>query len=148
MARRVVCSVVLAFVALVSACGGSTPTAPSPSPPVVVAPPPAPPPGPSAPNFPAISRPARVFEYHSAARPVSGYTQNSRFVVYDDGTFELQYAGIFSYPGTYSESGATIAFQFGSSVALGERRGDLLDVQFDELMQHSDFENAVYRLAR
>ena len=42
-------------------------------------------------NVPALSGPARTFIFEHAGYPVAEYTQQSRFVLYDNGAFALQY---------------------------------------------------------
>jgi hypothetical protein len=55
------------------------------------------------------------------------------------------------YPGTYRQENSTVTFRFhppptGDRVdATGSLEGDLMEVRYSEIMQHSDFENAVYR---
>jgi hypothetical protein len=54
------------------------------------------------------------------------------------------------YLGTYRQDNATITFRFHPSTgdrvdATGTLEGDLMEVRYSEIMQHSDFENAVYR---
>lgn len=54
----------------------------------------------------------------------------------------------------YRQDNATITFRFDGAwtldqgFATGTPRGDLLEVRYSEIMQHSDFENAVYRRSR
>ena len=58
---------------------------------------------------------ARVFVYASAPHPVAAYTRASRFVLYDNGTFALQYASRSltpEYRGTYTESDGQVMFTF------------------------------------
>ena len=106
------------------------------------------------PAFPAVTRPARVFSFSRELNyAVSGYTVGSRFVLYDDGGFALQYlqsAGSSEYRGTYVENGRSINFAWegwsaaGPWGATGELTGDLLAVRYNLIMELSDFENAVY----
>jgi hypothetical protein len=55
------------------------------------------------------------------------------------------------YLGTYRQDNAAITFQFHPPStadrvdATGTLQGDLMEVRYSEIMQHSDFENAVYR---
>jgi hypothetical protein len=102
--------------------------------------------------------PARVFDYASAATPVSDYTRASRFVLYDNGIFELQLVdfsfggGVVVYSGRYAEANALITFAWdgasnaGPWSATGTLDGTSLTVQYNLLMQLTDFENAVYVL--
>jgi Tol biopolymer transport system component len=92
----------------------------------------------------------------------SSLPARSRYVLYDDGTFSLQFAGADSgfgeYPGHYSRepslyaSGeSSIKFSFDASagawVATGVARGDSIVVRYNDMMALSDFEGGVYRLA-
>src|SRR5258708_4085295 len=93
----------MGLVLLSIACGGSTPTAPTPSSQGPAVPsPPAPPPS----NFPALSGLSRTFTFdRELTYSVSGYTKQSRFVLYDNGAFVLQYVSLgLEYRGAYTES--------------------------------------------
>ena len=152
---------VVAVLVCVVACEHSpTPFSPSrvsqppPSPSPEPAPPPAPPRTPI--TFPPLSGPSRTFVFdHILMYPVRDYTNQSRFVLFDNGAFALEYPG-FSYPGQYRAAGNVLMFLFqfqGRTVdeawddATGRLQGDSLTIEFDLLMQHSDFENAVYVLS-
>ena len=142
---NVLCVVVLV---LSAACGGANqPAAPSPQPSAAATPMAA---TTRQPSFPAVLKPARIFAFDHAGLPVQPYTINSRFVLYDDGTFELQYAAQGSYAGTYTETSGVVVFAWqGWSVAgpwgaTGTLAGDSLAVNYNTIMQLSDFEDAVY----
>jgi len=101
--------------------------------------------------------PARVFDYASAAAPVGNYTRASRFVLYDNGTFELQYfypssGYIGAYSGRYSQRDTAIDFDWdgwstaGPWGATGSVDGSSLAVHYNLIMQLTDFEDAVYVL--
>jgi hypothetical protein len=136
-----------AVLAFCVACGGSDrPTAPTavpippPVPPVVTSPPPR--------AYPPLSGPGIVFEFSGLlSYPVSDYTRNSRYVLYDSGTFAFQYLAFDAeYVGSYLEDGAGIRFIFGPrSEATGIRKGDFLEVRYNDSMQQADFEDAVYK---
>jgi hypothetical protein len=138
------CAALLAVVVLATACGGRSPTAPT-MPPVASTPPPAP-----SPEFPAITRPASVYNFADAPFLPADWTRRSRFVLYDDGRFSLQYAGLGEYPGTYTVASTRIQFAFdgwstaGSLGATATLVDDRLSVQFNMVMLMSDFEDAVY----
>ena len=154
--RALRCTVSAAFICVAAACGGaelSVPTSPSST--VAASSPPSPlPPIPFSP-FPPIARPARVYAF---AEPLSyqvrDWTLDSRFVLYDDHTFALQYTrsrGSFEYRGRYAESDGSINFDWdgwstaGPWGATATITTDLLTVRYNLIMQMSDFEDAVYR---
>ena len=133
------------------ACGRSAPTAPSASSqsPAV---PSTPTPAPSPSNFPPLSGHSRTFAFnHELTYRVTDYTKQSRFVLYDNGAFVLQYVSLGGeYRGGYTESNGVITFQWeGWSVAgpwgaTGTLKDGSLTVQYNLIMQLSDFEDAVY----
>jgi hypothetical protein len=139
------------LVLLSIACGRSTPTAPTASsqgPRVPL--PPAPPP----PNFPALSGLSRTFTFdRELTYRLSDYTKQSRFVLYDNGAFALQYGSLgIEYRGGYTESNGVITFQWegwstaGPWGATGTLKDGSLTVQYNLIMMLSDFEDAVYGL--
>lgn len=152
MIRAVIrCGAVAGLVVLSIACGSSAPTVPTPiGQPPAVSQFPAPP----ATHFPTASGPARSFTFdHVAGRNAADYTQHSRFVLYDNGAFVLEYLSLGGqYRGGYTESNGVITFEWeGWSVAgpwgaTGTLRDGLLDVKYNEVMYWTDFEDAVYRL--
>jgi hypothetical protein len=140
------------LVVLSIACGHSTPTAPTASSQVPAGPSlPAPPP-PT--NFPALSGLSRTFTFaHELTYPLRDYTKQSRFVVYDNGAFTLQYVSLgIEYRGGYTESNGVITFQWegwstaGPWGATGTLKDGSLTVQYNLIMMLSDFEDAVYGL--
>jgi hypothetical protein len=113
------------------------------------------PPPPS--NFPALSGPSRTFFFdRELSSPVSAYTKNSRFVLYDNGAFVLQYLrlGDGGYRGGYKDANGVITFEWegwssaGPWGATGTLEGESLRVQYNLIMQMTDFEDAVYALMR
>lgn len=140
---------ILVLAALSVTCGRiDPPTAPTSTPTQPVSP--APPPRPA--EYPPIIGPASVFDFSGPlSYPVRGYTTTSRYVLYDNGAFALQYLG-FEYPGSYEKEGGTIRFLFSPSDsrsgAVGTLNGRLLEVRYSDTMQHADFEDAAYQLAR
>lgn len=113
-------------------------------------------------NFPPLTGPSRTFIFdRELSYRVRDFTRNSRFVLYDNGAFELQYPpsqyGPGLYRGAYRNANAVLTFLFDSSTgrrvdepwddATGTLEGDSLTIQYKENMQHSDFENAAYVLA-
>ena len=143
-------SAAMVLLMLFAACGSSGPTLPtgtsqpparpSPTPPPVV-------------TFPPLSGPSRTFFFdHELSHPVSAYTKNSRFVLYDNGAFVLEYVslGEGGYRGGYKDANGVITFEWegwssaGPWGATGTLQGDLLKVQYNLVMQMTDFEDAVY----
>jgi hypothetical protein len=150
---------VLAVLAVcVSACSSpeSRFTAPTPTPPPVAAAPPAPAPAPQPPPlpFPPPSGPSRVYDFASPlTRIVADYTRASRYVLYDNGAFELQYYRLGgSYRGRYEQTETAVTFHWegwssaGAWGASGSLDGDMLTVRYNFIMQLTDFEDAVYQL--
>jgi hypothetical protein len=113
-----------------------------------------------------LEGPARTFIFEAElSYRVSDFTRQSRFVLYDNGACVLQYPPSISsiygegrLPGAYREADGVIMFLFQSSSgrsideawedATGTLNGDVLEIRYIEQMQHSDFENAVYRRSR
>jgi hypothetical protein len=86
--------------------------------------------------------------------PVQDYTRGSRFVLYDNGAFVLQYPtlGEGGYRGGYKSANGLIMFDWQSSSvaglwgATGTVNGDALTIRYNLIMQQTDFEDAVYVL--
>ncbi len=104
------------------------------------------------PDFPALARPGKI--YNEGAVSIYGYPLVSRYVLYQDSTFTLQFSspkfGMFEYLGRYSRADSVITFDWdGWSIAgpwgaTGTLRGDSLDVKYNIIMQLSDFVDGVY----
>jgi len=124
------------------ACGTERPTAPSGVPArSIITQPPTPPPQP-------VGQPVATYVFGGPLdHPIRDFTIGSQYLLYEDGVFALRYDGFAQvYLGTYRRDGATISFSFdGHEGATGTFQGDSLAIVYTELMQHSDFENAVYR---
>lgn len=115
---------------------------------------PSPPPMPPA---PPLSGPSTTYHFSAPLDyQVSGFTLTSSYVLYDNGAFSLRYEslGEGTYTGSYRQEEARIIFDFGADgkgsqggqpEAIATLDRDLLNVRYSEMMQHSDFENAVYR---
>jgi hypothetical protein len=113
-------------------------------------------PVPPPPTFPPLSGASRTFVYDhpaSTAERLSEYTTHSRLVLYDDGGFVLQYPTLSAsdgYRGGYTDSNGTVTFRWeGWSIAgpwgaTGTLVGDSLTIRYNEVMQLTDFEDAVY----
>jgi len=134
--------------ALVSGCSeGMPPVAPSP---VVSTPAPAP----AAPTvlLPGVAPRAGTYVMGSPSNQGWPSPNTPRYVVGDDGRFELQYPGIVAYRGTYKYSEETGLITFGwegSSLAgpwgaTGSVRDDVLTVRYNLIMQMSDFEDSSF----
>lgn len=116
-----------------------------------------PPPAP-APAFPPLSRPAVIYVGYDGIYDVSitshGSTIASRFVFYEDSTFELQFASqkdpFFQYTGRFTREDSLITFDWDGSSTAGPwgatatLRGDSLMVAYNEIMQWSGFIDGVY----
>jgi hypothetical protein len=146
MTAVVRCGTLLAFLLFSVACGNADrPTAPSSlstQPPSMPQPPPA--------GQPPLTGPATTYLFSGPlSYQVRDYTTGSKYVLYDNGAFSLQYASLAaSYPGTYRQENGRISFDFnadGSWDGSGALNADLLEVRYTETMEHSDFENALYR---
>ena len=76
---------------------------------------------------------------------VSHFTETSKYVLYDNGAFQLQYL-IGTLTGAYERENDRISFRFAAGGdAKGTLKSDVLEVRYSERMQHSDFENAAYK---
>jgi hypothetical protein len=164
MTRVLRCSWLFGSVMLGLACGSDQPTAPSALPTTTTFTPPTrqPPQGPPAGEAIAAYGFSGPLDHN-----VRDYTTGSQYLLYENGVFGLRYdafAGV--YFGTYQQANDTIIFRFdnawtwdqGSSClsnsrptggfcpfAAGALKGDLLEIRYGDSMQHSDFENAVYK---
>jgi hypothetical protein len=102
-------------------------------------------------GFPALTRPGQVFRLLGPA-PDPGRLA-SRYVLYDDGTFALQYSGpglLFEIAGTYWRSDSTITFVYNAAsnelwIATGTLQLDELRVHYNSTMQQSEFIDATYQ---
>ena len=148
---------VVVLLVLFAACGSSGPTSPTGTSPPSALPPPTPPTPPPATVFPPLSGPSRTFLFdRELSYRVSDYTKKSRFVLYDNGAFVLQYPslGERGYRGVHRDANGVITFEWedwsaaGPWGAAGTVKGDSLTVQYNLIMQLTDFEDAVYVLMR
>ena len=139
---------VVALMLIAAGCGSNLPSAPTANVLSGISPAPAPP----APTSPPLTGPSRVFVFERASGyPVRPYTQASRFVLYENGAFALQYVSLgVDYRGRYTEANGELRLQWADSssdAARGVIENTSLAVEYPFVMQMSDFENAVYRLA-
>ena len=158
MKRVIRCSAVAVLLVLSAACGDSGPTSPTSTrlPPAPSAPAP-PPPTPPVPSFPPPSGPSRTFtsERPLASSGVQSYTTTSRFILYDNGAFVLKFESpAVEYRGGYTETNGDLTFDWegwsaaGPWGATGTLADETLIVRYNFIMIMTDFEDAVYVLAR
>ena len=118
------------------------------------------PPGPpaAAPAFPALQRKGEIYtgpdDLYDFAIATHGGHLASRFILYEDGTFGLQFSsvawGFFEYTGRFTRDGSRIVFDFdmgstsGQTMAIGTLDGDYLGVAYNLDMSLSDFVDGVY----
>jgi hypothetical protein len=153
---RVFFAIVAALFLSVGCSDRVTPTAPDPPPQSApTAPVPPIPPIPEGP-FPPVTQPARVYLFASAlSYPVDEPTSSSRYVLYENGTFALQYLrsrGAFQYGGTYTEANGIITFHWTDNQnvsapwrpSIGTLADDSLTVRYDNIMNLDGFDNAIY----
>lgn len=102
-----------------------------------------------------LSGPSHTFVFdHSLSNYADDYTKNSRFVLYDNGAFELQYSNpnVGGVVGRYTQSNGVISFAWegwslaGSWAATGTLTGNSLTVNYNQVMQLTDFVDAAYTL--
>jgi hypothetical protein len=167
MNRILRCGPLIGVLMLGSACGTERPTAPSANPPPPTATQPPAPPTPSPPPRPS-GEPVATYVFSGPLDfAIRDFTTGSQYLLYENGVFGLRYdAFSHVYQGTYRQDNATITFRFdnawtwdqGSSClsdsrptrglcpfAMGTLKGELLEIRYGDSMQHSDFENALYR---
>ena len=160
----VVCGALVGVALLGGACSGP-PTLPTPNPtpqqsstPPPMSQTPPVPATPFVPSFPVVSGPARVFvaERFPYIEYPHGSQLGSRFVLYDDGSFGLQYSSLsfsfFEYKGSYSEDNGNVTLAFkdnsGRWTATASISEGSLSVRYNLDMQLSDFEDGVYLRVR
>jgi hypothetical protein len=98
-------------------------------------------------NLPPLSGPSRTFIFdRELSYPVRDFTKQSRFVLYDNGAFELRYPHVAdaTYRGSYEEDDGVVAFSWGGMV--GRLSNGELAVDFNELAEQADYEDAIYVL--
>lgn len=100
-----------------------------------------------APYFPPLGRPGKIY---NGGPEIYGANMITRYVLYDDGRFSLQFSNytalIFEYGGTYSLSDSMYTFAFDEPdwQALATVQGDKLIVTYNDDASLSDFNNGVY----
>jgi hypothetical protein len=145
---------IFAFGFTLAACGRDIPTDVRGQNPPTRVPVPAPVPAPPRPtDFPQLSRPGVIYQ-RTTPSEVPG---QQRYVIYDDGTFGLQYLrpdwGFFEYAGRYLRAGSQLTLNFNDANTAGpwEAHGVLaadssLTVTYNVIMMLADFEDGTYRL--
>jgi hypothetical protein len=95
---------------------------------------------------PPLNGPSKTYVFSGQLDyPVSHFTETSKYVLYDNGAFQLQYLN-GQLTGAYERENDRISFRFaGGGDANGTLNSGALEVRYSERMQHSDFENAVYK---
>jgi hypothetical protein len=137
----------------------AAPPAAAPPAPEPMAPPPAPPAFPAPPDFPPLSRAGIIYRAPDSVYPfelfgnVHGSSIASRYVLYDDDKFGLQFASA-NYPfveltGHYSGVDSVLTFTLDGDNnfdwgATGTLRGDSLIVKYNLDASMSDFMDGVY----
>jgi hypothetical protein len=148
------CGSLMGVLMLGLACGTEPPTAPS----AISAPPNTAPPTSTQPpqRLPPTGDPVATYVFSGPIDyNVRGFTTGSQYLLYDNGVFGLRYEALaLVYLGTYEAENDTITFRFDGAwtldrgIAIGTLKGDLLEIRYSDIMEHSDFENAVYRRSR
>ena len=144
--------IVVTLLMLSAGCGSTGPVSPTETRQPAGFPPPAPP---VAKSFPSLSGPSRTFLFRSElSYRVRDYTKQSRFVLYDNGAFVLEYPSARGYRGGYIEANGVLSFEWegfsdaGPRGATGTLNGDSLTIQYNLVMQMTDFEDAEYARTR
>ena len=99
-----------------------------------------------------LTGPATTYSFNAPLDyRVRSFTERSSFVLHEDGGFYLRYESFTHvYQGRYEHDDGKISFYFGwdqrsaTPDAVGFLKDNLLEVRYREIMQHADFENAVY----
>jgi hypothetical protein len=104
--------------------------------------------------WPPLTRQATVYRASDALYRIGGLSAGSRFALYDDGTFALQFHGVqttpMEYRGRYTRTESVVEFDWdGWSIAgpwgaTGTLRGDTLNAKYNIIMILSDFVDGEY----
>jgi hypothetical protein len=135
------------------ACASDTVTVVNPGNPAAPAPAPTPQPPPA---FPPLQRPGTIY---NRATPDFDFAGASRYIIYGDSTFILEYlvptttTGVVDFTGRYVRADSIIKFSFdGFNVALGPwlaagtiHNDSTMTVVYNAAMSASDFADGVYR---
>jgi hypothetical protein len=109
-------------------------------------------------DFPALTHSGTIYGQQGDLYAVYASRQGSmtsRYVLYDDGSFELQFVsgarGFFSYAGTYTRSGGDLTLNFsdrdtaGAWTGTAALSGDQMSVKYNVIMMGADFVDGVYK---
>ena len=96
----------------------------------------------------------QTFEFEAGLQydNVQDYTRKSRYLLYENGTFILQYPN-GQYRGIYERTGDLVTFRWegwniqGEWRASGTVAGNSMAVRYNDVMLWTDFEDATYRLS-
>ena len=116
---------------------------------------------PAPPVFPGLAKPGTIYveagAIYAYSAPFHNSLISSRYVFYEDDSFELQFIsgrfGFFKYTGRIRREDTRITFEWdgwstaGPWGAVGTLRGDTMRVEYNLIMQHSDFVDGVYARA-
>jgi len=118
-----------AGISLATGCGDSTTPVEPPSPAPI-----------AKPIFPAPSRPAQIY-----VEAVQTSSRPSRYVLYEDGSFALQFPGR-EYPGTWSQKDSVITFTFleWGWEAIGLQSDNHMTITYSESMWELEFNGGTY----
>ena len=117
-------------------------------------------PEPAAPSvalFPALAKAGQVYAEPPGLYATHSAQHVSRFVLYDDGTFELQFArgsAPLTFKGRYERDASGVELHWDdwetteSWYAKGILEGDQLTVTYSDAMSLSDFESGTYTRVR
>jgi hypothetical protein len=112
---------------------------------------------PFVPVFPALEKAGQVYAEPPGLYANYGSQSVSRFVLYDDGTFELQFvrgSAPLTFKGRYERDAAGIRFEWDDWMTTeawyttGQLDGDRLTVKYSAAMSLSDFEDGTYTRVR
>ena len=112
---------------------------------------------PFVPVFPALTKAGQVFAEPPGLYANYGSPSVSRIVLYDDGTFELQFArgsAPLTFNGRYVRDASSVRFDWDdwqttdSWYTTGQLDGDRLTVKYSVSMSLSDFEDGTYTRVR
>ena len=144
-------AVVLAVLAVLSSIACTEPTATNPPGPATPLAPPVE--LPAVPAFPTLDKPGEVYLSPGGLYAFLGTSVSTRYVLYDDGTFAMQFVlpgKFYSLGGRYARTASLIDFFWDASTSVspwsstGTLTGDQLAVKYNVIMLAIDFEDGTY----